>query len=88
MSAGDADEANEVLEEREMRHTDFTINRRLFLTGVVSAATLAVTGCGFTGESELSPEEEGRSAEWSPRINRLYFSGAQSIPDPHFVITR
>jgi len=70
-----------------MRHTDFTINRRLFLTGVVSAATLAVTGCGFTGESELSPEEEGEERGTGPRGSiRLYFSGATiDSLDPHFV---
>jgi len=70
-----------------MRHTDFTINRRLFLTGVVSAATLAVTGCGFTGEFEPSPEEEGEEHGAGPRGSiRLYFSGATiDSLDPHFV---
>src|SRR5690625_6820237 len=73
-----------------MDHSDLKVNRRLFLTGGVSATALCLAGCGFTGESQTSadPEGNGDGAEVSgPQGSvRMYFSGATiDSLDPHYV---
>lgn len=68
-----------------MDHSDVKVRRRLFLGGSISAAALAVTGCGFSGGTSSDGDDDSGGNGGGPSGTlRMTTSTIDSL-DPHYV---